>query len=159
MAVQRPKDAPLHIELGHAYHEAEDYERADVGLQESHLATGRRQGLLRGGAWYMRNFRMERNLAIHYFQEALARHHGYVDARYQIARMRYLMNEYDVGRAVDRVLELDPNYADAFRLMGNWYADFWKDYEQAIIWYTPLHGAATRRFQPAQPAGHCVPDD
>ena len=135
VAVQRPKDASLHIELGHAYHEAEDYERAMWAFKKAISLQGGARAYYGVGLVYA-ELPKERNLAIHYFQEALARDHGYVDARYQIARMRYLMNEYDVGRAVDRVLELDPNYADAFRLMGNWYADFWKDYEQAIIWYT-----------------------
>ena len=135
VAVQRPKDAPLHIELGHAYHEAEDYERAMWAFKKSISLWGGARAYHGVGLVYA-ELPKERNLAIHYFQEALARDHGYVDARYQIARMRYLMKEYDVGRAVDRVLELDPNYADAFLLMGDWYANFWKDYEQAIVWYT-----------------------
>ena len=135
VAVQRPKDAPLHIELGHAYHKAEDYKRAMWAFKKAISLQGGARAYYGVGLVYA-EIPKERNLAIHYFQEALARDHGYVDARYQIARLRYLMNEYDVGRAVDRVLELDPNYADAFRLMGDWYADFWKDYEQAIVWYT-----------------------
>ena len=135
VAVQRPKDAPLHIELGHAYYKAEDYKRAMWAFKKAISLWGGARAYYGVGLVYG-ELPNERNLAIHYFQEALARDHGYVDARYQIARMRYLMKEYDVGRAVDRVLELDPNYADAFLLMGNWYADFWKDYEQAIIWYT-----------------------
>ncbi len=135
VAVQRPKDAPLHIELGHAYHEAEDYERAMWAFKKAISLQGGARAYYGVGLVYG-ELPKERNLAIHYFQEALARDHGYVDARYQIARMRYQMNEYDVGRAVDRVLELDPNYADAYLLMGDWHADFWKDYEQAIVWYT-----------------------
>lgn len=135
VAVQRPKDAPLHIELGHAYYKAEDYKRAMWAFKKAISLQGGARAYYGVGLVYG-ELPNERNLAIHYFQEALARDHGYVDARYQIARMRYLMNEYDVGRAVDRVLDLDPNYADAFRLMGDWYADFWKDYEQAIVWYT-----------------------
>ena len=135
VAVQRPKDAPLHIELGHAYYKAEDYKRAMWAFKKAISLQGGARAYYGVGLVYA-EIPKERNLAIHYFQEALARDHGYVDARYQIARLRYLMNEYDVGRAVDRVLELDPNYADAFRLMGDWYADFWKDYEQAIVWYT-----------------------
>lgn len=135
VAVQRPKDAPLHIELGHAYHKAEDYKRAMWAFKKAISLQGGARAYYGVGLVYA-EIPKERNLAIHYFQEALARDHGYVDARYQIARLRYLMNEYDVGRAVDRVLDLDPNYADAFRLMGDWYADFWKDYEQAIVWYT-----------------------
>lgn len=135
VAVQRPKDAPLHIELGHAYYKAEDYKRAMWAFKKAISLQGGARAYYGVGLVYA-EIPKERNLAIHYFQEALARDHGYVDARYQIARLRYLMNEYDVGRAVDRVLELDPNYADAYRLMGEWYADFWKDYEQAIVWYT-----------------------
>ena len=135
VAVQRPKDAPLHIDLGHAYYQAEDYKRAMWAFKKSISLWGGARAYHGVGLVYA-ELPKERNLAIHYFQEALARDHGYVDARYQIARMRYLMKEYDVGRAVDRVLELDPNYADAFLLMGDWYANFWKDYEQAIVWYT-----------------------
>ena len=135
VAVQRPKDAPLHIELGHAYHRAEDYKRAMWAFKKGISLQGGARAYYGVGLVYA-EIPKERNLAIHYFQEALARDHGYVDARYQIARLRYLMNEYDVGRAVNRVLDLDPNYADAYRLMGDWYADFWKDYEQAIVWYT-----------------------
>ena len=135
VAVQRPKDAPLHIELGHAYYQAEDYKRAMWAFKKAISLWGGARAYYGVGLVYA-ELPKERNLAIHYFQEALARDHGFVDARYQIARMRYLMREYDVGRAVDRVLELDPKYADAYLLMGDWYANFWKDYEQAIVWYT-----------------------
>ena len=135
VAVQRPKDAPLHVELGHAYYKAQDYKRAMWAFKKAISLQGGARAYYGVGLVYA-EIPKERNLAIHYFQEALARDHGYVDARYQIARMRYLMKEYDVGRAVDRVLELDPNYADAYLLMGDWYAEFWKDYEQAIVWYT-----------------------
>ena len=135
VAVQRPKDAPLHVELGHAYYKAEDYKRAMWAFKKAISLRGGARAYYGVGLVYA-ELPKERNLAIHYFQEALARDHGFVDARYQIARIRYLMNEYDVGRAVDRVLELDPNYADAYVLMGDWYANFWKDYEQAIVWYT-----------------------
>ena len=135
VAVQRPKDAPLHIELGHAYYQAEDYKRAMWAFKKAISLWGGARAYYGVGLVYA-ELPKERNLAIHYFQEALARDHGYVDARYQIARMRYLLKEYDVGRAVDRVLALDPNYADAYLLMGDWYANFWKDYEQAIVWYT-----------------------
>ena len=135
VAVQRPKDAPLHVELGHAYYKAEDYKRAMWAFKKAISLRGGARAYYGVGLVYA-ELPKQRNLAIHYFQEALARDHRFVDARYQIARIRYLMNEYDVGRAVDRVLELDPNYADAYVLMGDWYANFWKDYEQAIVWYT-----------------------
>ena len=135
VAVQRPKDAPLHIELGHAYYQAEDYKRAMWAFKKAISLWGGARAYYGVGLVYA-ELPKERNLAIHYFQEALARDHGFVDARYQIARMRYVLKEYDVGRAVDRVLALDPNYADAYLLMGDWYANFWKDYEQAIVWYT-----------------------
>ncbi|OGG55509.1 MAG: hypothetical protein A3F84_29685 [Candidatus Handelsmanbacteria bacterium RIFCSPLOWO2_12_FULL_64_10] len=58
-----------------------------------------------------------------------------MDARYQMARARYRLWEYDARADIETVLKLDPHYADAYLLMGNWYADLKEDYGQAIPWY------------------------
>ena len=158
VAVQRPKDAPLHIDLGHAYYQAEDYKRAMWAFKKSISLWGGARAYHGVGLVYA-ELPKERNLAIHYFQEALARDHGFVDARYQIARMRYLMKRVRRGPRGRPGAGTRPEIRGCLPPDGRLVRQLLEGLRTGHCLVHPLHGAATRGFQPAQPAGYRLPDD
>ena len=135
LTFQRPDDAGLRIGAGRAYLAAGDHDRARGVYKEAISMGGGAEAYYGLGTVYA-EMPNARNMAITSFRKALRHDRGFADAQYQIARLRYLMKEHDVEHEVNRLLDIDPEYADAYLLMGDWYSDFWEDYGQAITWYT-----------------------
>lgn len=73
--------------------------------------------------------------AIRYFQKALQYKRDYVEARYNIAEVRHELEEHDARLDLEKLMEIDPRYAPAYLLMGKWYEEFEKDYENAALYY------------------------
>ena len=138
VAHQRSNDALARIRLGHACLEAGDDVRAEQAFGTA-VSMSKGKALARAyygmGLVYARRPK-ELYRAIGYFRDALRRDRDYVDARYQIARARCLLWEYDARADIEKVLEKDPDYADAYMLMGDWYANLQENFEEAIPWYT-----------------------
>ncbi len=132
----RPKEKDPYIAIGHAFLRAKDYRGAKWAFKKAVSMTRKDPEPYYGLGLVHMEFPNERYQAISYFQRALIRDQNYVDARYQIAFARYILNEHDVKPELERVLSMDPEYAQAYMLMGDWYANFWDDYEKAIVWYT-----------------------
>ncbi len=138
VAHQRHKDPVAHNTYGYAALEAKDYDLAEeVFKQAASLSKGKvlSRAYYGLGLVYMER-PMGRHAAIDYFRDALIRDRNFVDARYQMARTRVQLWEYDARSDIEKVLKIDPEYADAYMLMGDYYADLNKEYEQAIPWYT-----------------------
>ena len=129
-----------HSRLGFAYLEAERlvravkaFERAiecDHTLAEAYFGLG-----LTFRKWPRGNYD-----AIRYFQKALQYDRNHVEARFNIAKTRYELDEHDVRREVKKVLALDSRYAPAYLLMGKWVEEFEKDYEKAALYYAQYMG-------------------
>ncbi len=136
----RPDDKDPFIAIGHAFLQSKDYRGAKWAFKKALSMTRKDPEPYYGLGLVHLEFPNERYQAISYFQRALIRDQSFVDARYQIAFTRYVLNEHDVKPELERVLKMDPEYADAYLLMGDWYANFWDDYEQAILWYTRYVG-------------------
>jgi GWxTD domain-containing protein len=133
---QRPEEKDSYIAIGHSFLRSKDYKGAKWAFKKAVSMTRKDPEPYYGLGLVHMEFHNERYQAISYFQRALIRDQKFVDARYQIAFARYILNEHDVKPELERVLEMDPEYAEAYMLMGDWYANFWDDYEQAIVWYT-----------------------
>ena len=86
--------------------------------------------------------------AIRYFQKALRYDRNHVEARFNIADIRYKLDEHDVRREIKKVLAIDPRYAPAYLLMGKWVEEFEKDYEKAALYYAQYMG-----LRPGDPEG------
>ena len=80
--------------------------------------------------------------AIRYFQKALQYKRDYVEARYNIAEVRHELEEHDVRLDLEKLMEIDPRYAPAYLLMGKWYEEFEKDFENAALYYAQYMGLA-----------------
>ncbi len=135
---QRHKNPVSHNTYGFAALEAKDYERAEKAFKRvSSISKGK---VLSRAYYGMGLIYTERPkglyTAVHYFRDALILDREYVDARFQIARARVQLWEYDAKSDIEKVLEMDPAYADAYLLMGDYYADLIENFEQAIFWYT-----------------------
>jgi GWxTD domain-containing protein len=135
VAHQRHKDEDVHIRLGHIFLRGKDYERAKRTFERAIYLGGGARAHYGLGLVYA-ELPKDRYMALRHFREALVKDRGFVDARFQMGRVRYLMGERDAEGELQRVLEMDPNYADAYLLMGDWYANYWEDFERAIVWYT-----------------------
>jgi GWxTD domain-containing protein len=137
VAHQRPGDAAAHNRLGYAALKASAHARAEGAFKRAaSLARGRERARAYCGLGLIHTERSKGlYTAIGYFRDALTQDRGCVDARYQMARARYLLWEYDARADIEAVLKMDPNYAEAYLLMGNWYADLKEDCGQAILWY------------------------
>ena len=137
-----------HSGLGFAYLEAEKLERAvksferaiecDHTLAEAYFGLG-----LTFRKWPRGNYD-----AIRYFQKALQYDRHHVEARFNIADIRYKLDEHDVRREVKKVLAIDPRYAPAYLLMGKWVEEFEKNYEKAALYYAKYMG-----LRPGDPEG------
>ena len=137
-----------HSGLAFAYLEAEKLERAvksferaiecDHTLAEAYFGLG-----LTFRKWPRGNYD-----AIRYFQKALQYDRHHVEARFNIADIRYKLDEHDVRREVKKVLAIDPRYAPAYLLMGKWVEEFEKNYEKAALYYAKYMG-----LRPGDPEG------
>jgi GWxTD domain-containing protein len=136
VAHQRSGDKDAHLKLGYAFLEDKYYRGARWAFKKAAALTGKDPEPYYGLGLVLMELHNERYQAITYFRKALIRDRDFVDARYKIALVRYMLNEHDVKPELDRVLKTDPEYADAYLLMGDWYANFMEDYEEAIVWYT-----------------------
>jgi GWxTD domain-containing protein len=138
VAHQRHRDPVAHNKLGFAALKARDYRRAETVFRE---ATGMSRGEVLARSYYGLGLiyvdrPKGRHTALEYFRDALTRDRGFVDARFQMAKARYEMWEYDAKSDIEKVLEIDPNYAPAYLLMGDYEAELNREHERAIPWYT-----------------------
>ena len=136
VAHQRPRNKDAHLKLGYAFLEDKYYRGAKWAFRKAAALPGSDPEPFYGLGLVLMELHNERYQAITYFRKALMRDRNFVDAQYKIALVRYMLNEHDVKPELDRVLKKDPEYADAYLLMGDWYANFMEDYEEAIVWYT-----------------------
>jgi GWxTD domain-containing protein len=133
---QHPRDKASHLKMGYIFLNSGRYEGAKWAFRRAGgLDMGDAEPFYGLGLVHMKAPN-ERYEAISYFQKALIRNQDHANARYQIALARYAMNEHDTGKELERVLAIDPDYADAYLLMGDWCANFRDDYDRAIVWYT-----------------------
>jgi GWxTD domain-containing protein len=129
-----PNSARAHAKLGYAYFKTGEIERAEKSFQRA-INLDRRLAEAHHGMGLVFTKRTKGlYVAVDRFQEALKWDPKYVEARYHLAEIRMKMKEYDAGREAEKVLALDPTYAPAYRLMGEWYEEQ-EDYENAAFWY------------------------
>ena len=119
-------------ELVHAIHAFEGAIACDHTLAEAYYGLG-----LTFRRWPRGSYD-----AIRYFQKALQYKRDYVEARYNIAEVRHELEEHDVRRDLEKLMEIDPRYAPAYLLMGKWYEEFEKDFENAALYYAQYMGLA-----------------
>ena len=130
-----PDFAIGHSKLGFAYLEVGNLVRAihafEGAIKADHTLAEAYYGL---GLTFRRWPRGSYD-AIRYFQKALQYKRDYVEARYNIAEIRHELEEHDARLDLEKVMAIDPRYPPAYLLMGRWYEEFEKDFENAALYY------------------------
>ncbi len=135
VARQRPKDADPYVRLGHILLRLKRYEESKDAFHRA-LRLGSKAEAHYGLGMLYTTWPMQRHFAIHHFTVALIKDRNFVDARYQMARVRYAMKERDAELEAKRVLEMDPEHAGAHLLIADYYLYFSWEFEKAVVWYT-----------------------
>ena len=135
VARQRPKDPEAYISLGHILLTLKRFKESKEAFHRA-LRLGSKAEAHYGLGMLYKTWPMQRHFAIHHFTEALIKDRTFVDARYQMARVRYDMKERDAELEAKRVLDLDPEHAGAYLLIADYYLNLSWEFEKAVVWYT-----------------------
>ena len=135
VARQRPKDADTYIQLGHILLGLKRFKESKNAFHRA-LRLGSKAEAHYGLGMLYKTWPMQRHYAVHHFTEALIKDRNFVDARYQMAKVRYAMKERDAELEAKRVLEMDPEHAGAYLLIADYYLYFSSEFEKAVVWYT-----------------------
>ena len=135
VARQRPKDPEAYIGLGHILLTLKRFKESKEAFHRA-LRLGSKAEAHYGLGMLYKTWPMQRHFAIHHFTEALIKDRRFVDARYQMARVRYDMKERDAELEAKRVLDLDPEHAGAYLLIADYYLNLSWEFEKAVVWYT-----------------------
>ena len=135
VARQRPRGPDAYVKLGHILLKLRRFEESKDAFHRA-LALGSKALGHHGLGMLYTTWPMQRHFAIHHFTEALVRDQDFVDARYQMARVRYAMKQRDAELEARRVLKMDPGHAGACRLIADYYLNLSWEFEKAVVWYT-----------------------
>ena len=135
IARQKPRDPDPYIKLGHILLTLKRFKESKEAFHRA-LRLGSKAQAHYGLGMLYKTWPMQRHFAIHHFTEALIKDRNFVDARYQMARVRYDMKERDAELEAKRVLEMDPEHAGAYLLIADYYLNFSWEFEKAVVWYT-----------------------
>ena len=135
VARQRPKDPDAYIRLGHILLALKWFEESKDAFHRA-LTLGSKALAHHGLGMLYATWPMQRHFAIHHFTEALIKDRDFVDARFQMARVRYTMKQRDAELELKRVLKMDPVHADAYLMIADYYLSLSWEFEKAVVWYT-----------------------
>lgn len=130
-----PKSAEGFVKLGYARLDAGLISEAKNAFEKAIDLNHRLSRAYNGLGRVYEHHPKGRYDAIRYFRKALQYDDGYVEARYNMARVRFELKEYDAKRDLDRVIEEDDHFAPAFLLLGSWYEELEEDYANAAVAY------------------------
>ncbi len=135
VARQRPRDPDAYVNLGHILLKLRRFEESKDAFHRA-LTLGSKALAHHGLGMLYATWPMQRHFAIHHFTEALVRDRDFVDARYQMARVRYAMKQRDAELEAKRVLKMDPSHAGACLMIADYYLNLSWEFEKAVVWYT-----------------------
>ena len=135
VARQRPKEPDAYIHLGHILLKLKRFEESKDAFHRA-LTLGSKALAHHGLGMLYTTWPMQRHFAIHHFTEALIKDRDFVDARFQMARVRYAMKQRDAELELKRVLKMDPVHADAYLMIADYYLSLSWEFEKAVVWYT-----------------------
>ena len=130
-----PAWGPGHTRLGYAYLKAGQIDRAEAVFQKAIEVDRGVAEAHNGLGMVFTKHPLMLQWAIEEFQKALRWNPQYAEARYHIAEIRLKLKQYDALTEAERVIGLDPNYAPAYRLIGEGYEIMEDDYQNAALWY------------------------
>ena len=129
---QEPKNGDAWIKLGYLYLSEERITDAKNAFEKGVRYTKSAEaytGL--GKAYALMEKRAQKAFVA--FRQALGVDPAYLEAQMQIALLHVRSGNLDAEKALRRVIEMDPNYASAYRELILWYERAQLNYEQELI--------------------------
>ena len=112
-----PRFALGHSKAGYAYLESGQLKKALASFERATRLDHRLAEAYNGLGLVFQQRPKARHDAIRYFQKALQYDRDYIEARFNIAKIRYTLKEYDVKSDCEKLLEMDPTFGPAHLLL------------------------------------------
>ncbi len=148
VTLMAPKSARGHSKLGYAYLKSKNPDAALRSFERAVRLDHRMAEAYNGLGQVFETRPKARYDAIRYYTKALQYNRDYLEARYNIARLRRKLQEHDAKYDIEKVLDIDPTYAPAYLLLGEWYEVHEEDFERAALLY-----ARYMTLEPEDPRG------
>ncbi len=148
VTLMAPKSARGHCLLGYAYLKSKNPDAALRSFERAVRLDHRLAEAYNGLGQVFERRPKARYDAIRYYTKALQYNRDYLEARYNIARLRRRLKEHDARYDIEKVLDIDPTYAPAYLLLGEWYEVHEEDFERAALLY-----ARYMTLKPEDPKG------
>lgn len=148
VTLMAPKFARGHCLLGYAYLKSKNPDAALRSFERAVRLDHRLAEAYNGLGQVFERRPKARYDAIRYYTKALQYNRDYLEARFNIARLRRRLKEHDARYDIEKVLDIDPTYAPAYLLLGEWYEVHEEDFERAALLY-----ARYMTLKPEDPKG------
>ena len=148
VTLMAPKSARGHCQLGYAYLKSKDPDAALLSFERAVRLDHRMAEAYNGLGQVFERRPKARYDAIRYYTKALQYNRDYLEARFNIARLRHSLQEHDAKYDVEKVIDIDPTFAPAYLLLGEWYEVQEEDFERAALLY-----ARYMTLKPEDPEG------
>lgn len=148
VTLMAPKSARGHSRLGYAYLKSRNSDAALRSFERAVRLDHRLAEAYNGLGQVFENRPKARYDAIRYYKKALQYDGDYLEARFNIARLRRSLREHDARYDIEKVIDIDPTFAPAYLLLGEWYEVHQEDFERAALLY-----ARYMTLKPEDPEG------
>ena len=135
VTLMAPKSARGHSRLGYAYLKSNNPDAALLSFERAVRLDHRLSEAYNGLGLVYEKRPKARYDAIRFYTRALQYNRDYLEARFNIARLRRSLREHDARYDIEKVIEIDPTYAPAYLLLGEWYEVHEEDFERAALLY------------------------
>ncbi len=148
VTLMAPKSARGHSQLGYAYLKSRNPDAALRSFERAVRFDHRLAEAYNGLGQVFETRPKARYDAIRYYTKALQYDRDYLEARFNMARLRRSLREHDARYDIEKVIDIDPTFAPAYLLLGEWYEVHEEDFERAALLY-----ARYMTLKPEDPEG------
>lgn len=135
VTLMAPRSARGHSRLGYAYLKSGNPNAALRSFERAVRLDHRLSEAYNGLGLVYEKRPKARYDAIRFYTKALQYNRDYLEARFNMARLRRSLREHDARYDIEKVIDIDPTFAPAYLLLGEWYEVHEEDFERAALLY------------------------